>query len=86
MPQRTLSLINRLITVSDTLKRVSLSRSEIYRRMKLGVFPQRVRLGPKRVAFLESEIDAWMEERIQARENAALKMAAPPLMEVTRDA
>jgi prophage regulatory protein len=74
-----------LITIAEVAGRVSLSRSEIYRRMKLGVFPQRVRLGPKRIAFLESEIDAWMEERIQARGNAVANLAAPPLTEVPRD-
>ncbi|MDP7158413.1 MAG: AlpA family phage regulatory protein, partial [SAR324 cluster bacterium] len=30
-----------------------------------------VRLGPKAVAWLESEVDEWMQGRIEQRDNAA---------------
>lgn len=33
-----------------------------------GKFPRRVRLGPNRVAWLLSEVDAWMSERPCQRE------------------
>ncbi|KGU71564.1 MULTISPECIES: helix-turn-helix transcriptional regulator [Burkholderia] len=40
--------------------RVGLSKSEIYRRVAAGRFPQSVKLGPKAVGWLESDIDAWI--------------------------
>ena len=47
-------------------KRTSLSTSEIYRRLEAGTFPQQIRLGTKAVAWLEHEIDAWIEQRVKA--------------------
>ncbi|WP_198169945.1 helix-turn-helix transcriptional regulator [Burkholderia pseudomallei] len=40
--------------------RVGLSKSEIYRRVAAGRFPQSVKLGPKSVGWLESDVDAWI--------------------------
>ncbi len=42
-----------------------LSRSEIYRREALGEFPKRVSLGARSVGWVESEVQAWIEERIR---------------------
>lgn len=33
-----------------------------------GKFPKRVRLGPNRVAWLLSEVDAWVNERLTCRD------------------
>jgi prophage regulatory protein len=33
-----------------------------------GKFPKRVQLGPNRVAWLLSEVDAWVSERINFRD------------------
>jgi prophage regulatory protein len=35
--------------------------------MAQDLFPKTVRLGARSVAFIESEIDAWMVERITTR-------------------
>ncbi len=40
------------------------SRSSIYDKMKVGDFPKAVKIGPKAVRWLESEISAWMNARI----------------------
>ena len=34
-------------------------------------FPKRISVGPQRYAWVESEIDAWIAERIRARDEAA---------------
>src|SRR5688572_15612737 len=49
-------------------KACGLSRSEIYRRMKAGTFPQSVPIGDSAVAWVSSEVDAWVEQRIAARD------------------
>ena len=33
-------------------------------------FPRRVRLGPRSVAYIESEIEAWMQARVAERDQA----------------
>lgn len=52
-------------------ERVNLSRSEIYRLMSLGRFPRSVPLGERVRAWDSDEIEAWVQERIAARDKAA---------------
>lgn len=47
-------------------ERTGLKRSSIYARMAKGTFPKSVSLG-RAVAWVEAEIEAWIDERIQAR-------------------
>jgi prophage regulatory protein len=48
--------------------RTGLSRSEIYRRIAIGDFPQPVKLGERASAWPEHEVTAWCEARIAARD------------------
>ncbi len=58
-----------LLRLPEVIKRVGLSRSEIYRREALGEFPRRVSLGARSVAWPETSIQEWIEARIrQSRE------------------
>ena len=54
----------RLIRVPEVLSRVGFSRTTLYERIKEGSFPDRVKIGLRSVAFVESEIDAWIEKVI----------------------
>jgi len=45
-----------------------LGRTRIYFLISEGRFPRPVRLGPQSVAWLESEVRAWMQERISERD------------------
>ena len=51
--------------------RTGLARSTIYDRIKAGTFPAPVSLGEKAVGWVESEIDAWIADRIHASRKAA---------------
>ncbi len=46
------------------------SRSSLYRDMEAGKFPKPIQLGEKSIGWLESEIVAWIEERIVERDGA----------------
>ncbi|WP_270804801.1 helix-turn-helix transcriptional regulator [Aeromonas sp. QDB66] len=61
----------RFIRIREAIKKTGLSKSSIYDLMAQGLFPQTVRLSCRSVAFIEAEIDAWMAERIAARNVAA---------------
>jgi prophage regulatory protein len=52
-------------------KGIAFSRAHIYRLINKRKFPMAVRIGEARVAFLESEIDAWIDERIAERDAVA---------------
>lgn len=46
-------------------KRIGLTRSPLYARIKAGTFPKPVQLGNGRaVGWIEAEIDAWLAEQI----------------------
>ncbi|MCS6945779.1 MAG: AlpA family transcriptional regulator [Sutterellaceae bacterium] len=45
--------------------RTGLSRSTIYLRVSEGTFPQPVSLGGRAVGWIESEIQQWLEHRIE---------------------
>lgn len=52
----------KFLMMADVLNLTSLSKTEIYRRIRQGKFPDRVRLGPQRVAWKLSDITAWQED------------------------
>lgn len=55
-----------LLRLEEVLKRVALSKSHIYNLMKVGEFPTSVRLcGNRAVAWIESEITAWVNGRLR---------------------
>lgn len=56
-----------LIPLKAVLQRIPLSKTEVYRRIKAGTFPKQVRLGPSRVAFVEAEIEKWVQARAYER-------------------
>jgi prophage regulatory protein len=55
-------------------KGVDLSLSQLKRKVKDGSFPKPIRIGARRVAWVEAEIDAWIDQRIAERD--AKKKAA----------
>ena len=61
----------RLIRRPKVESKVGLGRSSIYERIARGEFPAPVSLGRRSVAWIESEIDAWIAARISASRDAA---------------
>lgn len=50
----------RFIRMKEVCRKTGLAKSSIYGRINDGTFPQPIRLGERAVAFVESEVDAWM--------------------------
>ncbi|HBE9081107.1 AlpA family transcriptional regulator [Serratia fonticola] len=53
-----------LIRLPDVQRRTGYSKAWIYRLMSQGKFPTSVKIGTRAIAFVESEIDEWVNERI----------------------
>lgn len=49
--------------IKTVVERTGLSRATVYRYTTRGILPPRRRVGPGRVAWLASEIIAWIESR-----------------------
>ena len=55
---------NRLIRRKDVQGKTGLGASSIYAMMAKGDFPKPLQLSERRVAWIESDIDKWIAERV----------------------
>ena len=53
-------MTDRLVTRAEVERRVGLGRSALYRAMREGRFPEPLRVGPKSVRWLLSEVEQWI--------------------------
>jgi len=58
---------DRLLRWPQLQELIPLSRSHIYTLMARGEFPQSINLGPRSAAWLESEVNDWVQERLIRR-------------------
>jgi prophage regulatory protein len=61
LPQRITD--DELWSLKVVLAKTGLSRSTLYTYISAGMFPTQRRLGPRRVAWLASEVQAWIISR-----------------------
>lgn len=66
----------RLIRRKEVQAKTGLGASSIYAMMKSGEFPQCLNLSERRVAWIESDIDKWIAERIASHKAAIATMEA----------
>ncbi|PHM53884.1 helix-turn-helix transcriptional regulator [Xenorhabdus sp. KK7.4] len=52
------------IRLPEVQRRTGYSKAWIYKLISAGEFPKQVKLGSRSVAFVESEIDNWIAQRI----------------------
>ena len=53
-----------LIRLSEVQRRTGYSKAWIYRLLKEERFPASIKIGSRAIAFIESEIDEWINQRI----------------------
>ncbi|MGJ7458161.1 helix-turn-helix transcriptional regulator [Halomonas sp. RA08-2] len=56
----------RLLRRPEVLHRCGISNSTLHRLINAGTFPAPIQLGPRAVAWVESGITEWIEQRIEA--------------------
>lgn len=61
----------RALRLPEVERRTGLTRPTIYRRAKEGTFPKPIRLGGNSSGWVESEVSAWLSERVAARDAQA---------------
>lgn len=66
------------LDVNEVLDKTSISKSQLYKLIKQGMFPSQINLcGGKSVRWLKSEIEAWMSQQVQAfRQTVAASVAS----------
>lgn len=58
------------LRIGEVAARTTFSKPHIYTLIRQGKFPKPVKLSVNTSAWLKSEIDAWLDSRIEARETA----------------
>jgi len=58
-------MANSILRLPAVKARTGYSRSTIYLRMSDGSFPRPISLGARAVGWVESDIEAWIEDRIR---------------------
>ena len=57
----------RFIKLPQVISITGLSRSAVYQAISEGRFPKQINLGVRSIAFLESEVQEWMEACVANR-------------------
>lgn len=58
--------MNVLSRLPAVLKQTGNSKSSLYAMIAEGRFPRPIKIGPRASAWLQNEVDAWVNERISA--------------------
>jgi len=62
----------RFLRLPAVMELVGIKRTVIYERIKAGTFPAPVQIGPRAVAWDESEVAKWQQSLPRGVKNAAL--------------
>ena len=72
-------MARRLIRLPVVIERTGLSKSTIYARAAAGAFPKPVNLGNSLSAWVEDEVEGWVEARITERDATQSASTSSPL-------
>ncbi|WP_413493032.1 helix-turn-helix transcriptional regulator [Morganella psychrotolerans] len=53
-----------LIRLPEVIRRTGYSKPWLYKLIDAGQFPKQVKIGSRSIAFVESEVDAWVANKI----------------------
>jgi prophage regulatory protein len=67
----------RLIRNAEVRNRTGLSKTSLWRGGRDGTFPKPVKSSPGCVAWLEDEVEAWIDSRVTARDRESRTAWAP---------
>lgn len=59
--------MNKIIKINKVCELTGLSKASIYRLAKLGKLPKQVKVGQRSSGFIESEIQDFIKQRMEAR-------------------
>ena len=59
---------SKVLKVKEVASEISISVPQVYKLVKLGRFPGPIKLGERGSGWLTTEIDAWLQSRVDARD------------------
>jgi|TARA_B110000967_G_scaffold146867_1_gene150331 prophage regulatory protein len=64
--------MSKLLKAKQVAEYVNVSKSQIYKLVQQGRLPKPIKLGERGSAWLVSEIDAWLQSRVDLRDEEAI--------------
>ena len=64
--------VKHLLSKRAVLKQIPISGATLARRVAAGAFPRPVRIGKRRVAWVQSEVSDWLAARMEERSSTRL--------------
>ena len=65
------SVMSRILKVKEVAEELNVSVQQIYKLVSKGRFPKPIKLGERGSGWLTSEIDAWLQSKVDARDEEA---------------
>ena len=65
-------MFKKLFKANEVAEYVNVSKSQIYKLVQQGRLPKPIKLGERGSAWLVSEIDAWLQSRVDLRDEEAI--------------
>ena len=62
------SVMSRILKVKQVAEEINVSVPQVYKLVSLGRFPKPIKLGERGSGWLITEIDAWLQSRVDARD------------------
>jgi len=59
----------RFLRLKEVMHITGLGRTSVYNFMAEGKFPKSVSLGDRAVAWIEADVEEWMEQKVADRDN-----------------
>jgi prophage regulatory protein len=68
------SVMSKILKVKEVAEELNVSVQQIYKLVSKGRFPKPIKLGERGSGWLTSEIDAWLQSRVDARDEEAINV------------
>ena len=66
------SVMSKILKVKEVAEELNVSVQQIYKLVSKGRFPKPIKLGERGSGWLTSEIDAWLQSRVDLRDEEAI--------------
>ena len=64
--------MTKVLKVKQVATEINVSVPQVYKLVSLGRFPKPIKLGERGSGWLTSEIDAWLQSRVDLRDEEAI--------------
>ena len=64
----------KILKVKQVAAEMNMSIPQVYKLVSLGKFPKQIKLGERASGWLKSELDSWLQSKIDERDEEAINV------------